>query len=126
MNWEDYPNFTEDEFRCKCGCGRADMDPVFMNRLQLVRSSVAFGFPVTSGFRCDEYDKSIGGKGVHPTGKAVDLHLYGEQAFAVQSIIERFGIYRIGLKQHGSRQNRFIHLDCVDDPDHPSPWVWTY
>ena len=33
IDWNDYPNFTEKEFLCQCGCGRADMDQDFMDRL---------------------------------------------------------------------------------------------
>ena len=37
INWDAYPNFTEDEFRCKCGCGRAVINvenrPFPLNRM---------------------------------------------------------------------------------------------
>ena len=37
MDWSVYRNFRKDEFTCKCGCGRADMQPSFMGRLQALR-----------------------------------------------------------------------------------------
>lgn len=125
IDW-NYPNFTEDEFRCSCGCGRADMKAPFMNRLQLLRSACGFAFPVTSGFRCEEYDKLIGGAGVHPLGEAGDLNLWGGKINIIVSHLSRLGINRFGLSQTGDYKKRFIHLDTLISEDHPSPWNWTY
>lgn len=126
IDWNEYPNFTEDEFRCKCGCGRADMKHAFMNRLQLLRTACGFAFPVTSGFRCPEYDKLIGGADVHPSGEAGDLNLWGGKINIVVSHLARLGVNRFGLSQTGDYKDRFIHLDTVVDDKHPSPWIWTY
>ena len=126
LDWNEYPNFSEDEFRCSCGCGRADMDPHFMGRLQHVRTMAGFGFPVSSGFRCPEYDELKGGAGVHPFGQAVDLQLSGSRALTVISLAYQFGIPRIGNKQHGPHPKRFIHLDTLIKPGHPTPWLWSY
>ena len=130
LNWNAYPNFTEDEFRCKCGCGRADMKPQFLNFVQLLRTACGFPFVITSGFRCEKHDSSIGGAGVHPSGQACDLNVYGVQALAILDHRKRFGFNRIGLKQTGRFNSRFVHIDTLtknaDGDDIPSPWVWTY
>tara|TARA_R110000765_G_scaffold424614_2_gene535813 strand:+ start:822 stop:1205 length:384 start_codon:yes stop_codon:yes gene_type:complete len=126
INWDAYTNFTADEFRCKCGCGFVAMDGDFMSRIQLVRSSVGFAMPVTSGFRCHKHDEKIGGAGVHPTGQAADFNLHGSQVFEVVAVAAKFGLHRIGLNQKGLRVNRFIHLDNLVDDKHPTPWIWTY
>ncbi len=101
---------------------------IFMDRLEALRSQLDFPFIVSSGFRAASHDKSIGGAGVHPTGRAVDLAIYGEWAFRVIALAGEAGFTGIGAKQHGPRQRRFIHLDDLpeDDPLHPRPWVWTY
>lgn len=64
--------FTDKEMACS-HCGMEMMSREFMRRLDFVRT--AFGKPliVTSGYRCPEWDKEIGGKGNHPTGEAADL-----------------------------------------------------
>jgi hypothetical protein len=49
MTFEQYPNFSESEFQCRCGCGAADMQPAFMQALQDVRSDFGKPMPVTSG-----------------------------------------------------------------------------
>lgn len=126
INWDDYKNFTKEEFTCKCGCGRADMKPAFMNRLQMLRDFASFSFPINSGFRCLDYDNSIDGAGVHPSGEAGDLGLSGKRALVIVSNAVRFGFIRIGVKQHGPHHKRFIHLDSLIDADHPSPWIWSY
>ncbi len=126
LNWNDYPNFTEDEFMCKCGCDRADMDKEFMRKLQALRFMLAFPFIVTSGFRCEIYDLSIGGKGAHPTGQAVDLNVWGERVNRIVAQAPVFGFDRIGAKQKGDKNKRFIHLDNIKFPKFPSPWFWTY
>lgn len=76
MNWEDYPNFTEDEFRCPC-CGEATMNRLFMDTLQHLRVIYGKGIIISSGFRCLTYNESIGGGAPHPTGKASDIPIYG-------------------------------------------------
>jgi uncharacterized protein YcbK (DUF882 family) len=122
IDWSDYPNFTEAEMRCHCGCGQGDMDPTFMAALQRVRN--AFGRPmsVTSGFRCKDYDKRIGGAGVHPTGQAADIAISGENVYHLLSAA--ITMRGIGLKQHGAHATRFIHLDMTDGPMRPR--IWSY
>ncbi len=75
INWDAYPNFSEAEFMCKCGCGRADMQPEFLYRIQLLRTACGFPFRITSGFRCEEHDRAEKGAGVHPSGLACDINV---------------------------------------------------
>lgn len=76
INWNDYPNFSEAEFACKCGkCGgRADMHPDFMEKLQSLRD-VAGPLHITSGFRCPEHptEKRKPKPGAHSIGRAADI-----------------------------------------------------
>jgi uncharacterized protein YcbK (DUF882 family) len=127
LDWSTYPNFTENEFRCKgkdCCGGRADMDPGFMERLQKIRSLHRVPIIITSGFRCAAYDKSIRGAGVHPTGHAADIAVYGSLAHKLVRLALNLGMTGKGEKQHGPHAERFIHLD---DLQHGlRPWVWTY
>ena len=118
-HWDAYRYFKRHEFECKCGCGRADMDPAFVALLGRLRDSVGWPLIVTSGFRCPEHDMAIGGKGNHSTGLAVDLATAGtKERYAIIKWAMANGIERIGVG------DGFVHLDNV--PHKPRPVLWTY
>jgi len=125
INWSDYPNFTEAEMRCHCGCGRADMNPEFMEILQRVRRFYSRPMPVTSGYRCPNFDQSIGGAGVHPTGNAADISVAGQLSFELLIAAVGMNIRGIGFKQHGPYDQRFMHLDTFTGPLRPRIWTYT-
>jgi uncharacterized protein YcbK (DUF882 family) len=130
-DWLRYPNFEEDEFRCKCGCGLADMDDGFINWLQEMRIVAGFPFSVSSGFRCPKYNSIVsrtGPHGPHTTGKASDILVFGRQARKIDKLSHDFYMTGIGLKQHGPLRDRFIHLDNLLDSETegPRPWIWSY
>lgn len=54
-------NFSEDEIRCKCGCGLAAIDPQFMNLLQALRDAYGKPLRIVSGVRCLSHNKAEGG-----------------------------------------------------------------
>lgn len=130
IDWSHYPNFTEDEFRCRCGCGRADMDPRFMKKLQDARTELGFAFPVSSGFRCPDYNERIsttGRSGPHTTGHAVDIAVSGNRARRIIGTSDLLGFTGLGAKQHGPYDKRFVHLDDLQPHQHmPRPHTWTY
>lgn len=121
----DWQYFTEDELRCKCGCGEVMMNPSFMHRLDDMRRKAGFPFVVTSGYRCPDYNdrvSSTGPDGPHTTGKAVDIAVQGNQAHEVLRLAMLHGIKGVGVSQKGD--SRFLHLDIIDD--FPRPNVWSY
>ncbi len=131
IDWDDYKNFSRTEFLCKCGCGRADMDPGFMANLQKVRQYFGRALVVTSGFRCPDHNDAVshsGRDGPHTTGRAVDLAIAGEDAFfVIQEAIESGEFTGVGVKQKGAWGGRFIHLDNLEnDAGSPRPRVWSY
>lgn len=131
IDWSVYPNFTEEEFRCKCGeCGEASMDPLFMTKLQNIRNFVGFPITISSGYRCPEYNDAIsssGRAGPHTSGKASDLQVSGGEALQVIMAALTEGLTGIGLNQRGPHLKRFLHLDLLEgSPQRPRPWVWTY
>lgn len=125
IDWSNYPNFSESEFTCHCGCGQTNMDELFLNKLQRLRMLVGKPITISSGYRCDAHNASIGGGPEHPLGKAADIVCYGEHA---RNILRHSGEFtRIGVKQKGDMSKRFIHLGTADDRDGvQSPWVWSY
>ena len=127
IDWSKFANFTEAEFVCKCGCGRADMKESFMGRLQRIRDVYRRPMTITSGYRCSDYNARIsntGRAGPHTTGRAVDIAVSGENAFRLLTAAMSRDVRGIGLKQHGLHGKRFIHLDDLEGSLRPR--VWTY
>jgi len=126
IDWSKYPNFSEDEFRCKgtnCCGGRADMDADFLDRLQQLRLRVAFPFTITSGYRCPAHNarvSSTGRTGPHTTGKAADIAVNGPQRFEIMASFAGFGFTGVGVAK------TFIHLDTLGADEAPRPTSWTY
>jgi uncharacterized protein YcbK (DUF882 family) len=130
IDWDKYPNFIENEFVCRCGCGQAKMKSSFLEFLQDLRTTLGFPFIVNSGYRCPEYNAEISRTGLygpHTYGEAVDLRVFGGHAVAlVGSAIEQ-GFSGVGLDQTGKVKNRYVHLDTIEPGGaHPRPWIWTY
>jgi hypothetical protein len=113
-------NFDSKEFACKCGCGEDNVSPELVRKLQKLRNAVGFPFLITSGMRCPEHNKAVGGKpdSAHVLGYGVDI--------AVSNSSDRFKLIepaftwfdRIGI------DGEFVHLDC--DQTKPSDVMWVY
>lgn len=122
-----WPHFTPDELRCKCGCGRCDMAPAFLDRLEALRT--AFGRPLTisSGYRCAAHNSNplvskTGAAGPHTTGRAVDILIGRAAAFdLVLRHLAPLGFTGVGVKQNGDV--RYVH---VDDLAEGRPAFWSY
>lgn len=125
MDWALYPNFSENEFRCRHS-GVLQMSPEFMARLQRLR--LGFGAPmrVTSGYRHPthpiEAAKAV--PGAHSTGRAADIGVQGADALRLIALAADLGFTGIGVQQKGG--GRFIHLDDLEGPAWPRPTVWSY
>jgi zinc D-Ala-D-Ala carboxypeptidase len=123
MDWSLYPNFSEDEFKCR-HCGKVQMNPVFIHRLQTLRNLYGKPMRITSGYRCPQHPveaKKIT-PGVHSLGLAADIGVDGSDAYKLLQLAFDVGFTGIGVNQRG--QARFIHIDCLDAP--PRPNVWSY
>ncbi len=122
MNWDKWPNFSEREFKCGCGCGRADMDPEFMDKLQAVRDAYGLPMTVSSGFRCEGHNHAVGGApgSMHLKGRAADIAIAG--ADARDLLFNALPVMNgVGVKQRGPWNGRFLHLD-----DRELKAIWTY
>ena len=118
-----WKHFTEEELACPCNCG-LEMNNVFMEKVVQMRKTAGFPFSVTSGARCQAYDESIGGRGPHRTGRALDIRISGTDAFELVRLGYLFGMKGFGIKQHGDHGSRFIHIDDLDYGTRP--WIWSY
>jgi len=124
------PHFSKEELTCKCGCGMLP-DPIFMNKVELLRVTVGFPFPVNSAARCAKHNKAVSGTGEdgpHTTGHAIDLGLSGAKALTVLNTALRMGVFTgIGINQKGNYPGRFVHLDDLPNaPGQPRPHIWSY
>ena len=136
MTASKWENFTEEELTCPCGCGRQEMDDIFMQEMVERRKECGFAWPVTSGFRCPEYNDEIYVRrgfekgahlsGPHTTGRAMDILLSRKKAdIADRSVVISGIVTGRGWKQHG--KNRFLHFDNLPNADgQPRPTIFSY
>jgi uncharacterized protein YcbK (DUF882 family) len=127
MKVKSSKHFTENELKCKGGCGRAEMDADFMVKLEQIREYLGKPMLLSSAYRCPDYNKNVsstGENGPHTTGKAVDILCYGNDALELINLVTDVGINGLGISQKGSLSSRFIHIDDIEVGNRP--WVWTY
>lgn len=92
--WQDVPNFTREEFRCKCGGVYCDGFPAEPSRklvtlAQTVRSHFNAPAVVSSGVRCSTHNANVGGvaNSRHQTGCAMDFSVRGVPAGQVLEFV---------------------------------------
>lgn len=123
MDWSKYPNFSPSEFACK-HCGRVEMKPEFMEKLQKLRTELNKPMFISSGYRCPEHpiEAKKSSPGAHSSGLAADIAVQGNTAHEVLKLALAMGFTGIGVNQKGS--GRFLHLDLMQE--FPRPNVWSY
>ena len=123
MNWQDYPNFSEAEFKCS-HCGKVSMNPDFLRKLQMLRTAFAKPMRITSGYRCPQHpiEAAKSQPGAHASGCAADVGVQGSDAYELLRLAFHFQFTGIGVQQKGG--GRFIHLDTLIES--PRPNVWSY
>ena len=133
IEWTQVEYFKRSEFACHCGeCDSTgdEMNMEFIFALDQLRERQGTAMIITSGYRCPEYNDRIsttGRNGPHTTGRAADISVSGERAFHLILQCNLGGWMKgIGINQKGPHNKRFIHLDDLEEPDHPRPRVWTY
>mgnify|MGYP002641066799 FL=1 len=123
MDWNNYPNFSEDEFKCS-HCGKVDMQPAFMASMQQLRNMYGKPMAITSGYRCPDHpiEAKKSTPGAHASGEACDIGVQGTDAYHLLRLALALDFTGIGVQQKGG--GRFIHLDTLCNP--PRPNVWSY
>lgn len=120
-------DFSEWEFRCKCGCGICNVSNEFVQKLQTVRTLAGISFTISSGCRCLEYNRSIDRSkdtSDHVTSKDIQCEGADIQCFdsisrlKIISAAITSGFKRIGIAKS------FIHLGMKKD--NPQNVLWTY
>lgn len=96
--WNDIKHFNKDEFACKCGGRYCDGFPVEIEKrvvevLDTVREYAGKPVVVSSGVRCKNHNKSVGGVGnsYHMKGRAADFSVCGYSAQTTINIVNALG-----------------------------------
>lgn len=130
-DWDEFTSFNRQEMECR-HTGEAFMDSDFMYRLQALRDK--FGpMRITSAYRSASHPIEVNKKlpGAHNTGRAVDVAVSHDKAYALIRIATQMGFTGIGVQQRGN--GRFIHLDDITDTEtfangktYVRPTIWSY
>lgn len=119
-------NFSEWEFRCKCGCGTCIVDPGFILKLQKARDLADIPFPINSGCRCWEHNRNTGGSTLSDHLTHEDMACEGADIFCDRSsnrykIIE--AAFLLGFRRVGIHKT-FVHLGTAKR--NPQGVLWVY
>lgn len=104
-------NFKLSEFQCPC-CGKSNISEELVQNLQQLRDRYGEPIFITSGVRCAEYNRRVGGywDSPHLKGLAVDI-VARINPVTMAYLADELGCFRIGV------YDRHTHLDIVK----PSP-----
>ncbi len=134
IDWK-WPHFTPWELRADRDDARRDkfetfLDSEFLDKLERLRVVLGFPLIVASYYRSPEYNDAHSGTGLtgpHTTGRAIDIQIYGGRMFDLLAFLKLHKFTGVGVRQHGPRESRFIHLDDLPHgPGCPRPWGWSY
>jgi uncharacterized protein YcbK (DUF882 family) len=112
-------HFSRQEFACKCGCGFDTVDIGLIDPLEYVRSKFGARVTITSGCRCEAYNKKVGGsqRSQHRLGRAADIVVDGVPAALVYDLLVNSPFSsNISLGKYET----FTHVDTRTD----SPKRW--
>lgn len=110
-------HFNIREFRCKCGKNHVTViDPRLIDKLERLYSSLgAVKGIITSGYRCSDHDKAVGGNGYgqHTKGTACDIIFYGKNGKPISSKIVSCKAQDLGFTGIANITKDYIytHLD---------------
>lgn len=135
-DYSQTPNFTAHEFACPCGkCGLdgTQMDRFLVETLQRLRDTWRNALPVSSGLRCPEHNRLVGGAlhSAHLYGRAADLAVGdGLEAYRLvyDALQHGLALTGVGVKQHGGA-GRLLHFDNCQPGEFKMiarPRIWSY
>lgn len=67
---------NEAKFKCPC-CGKGDIDARIKGKLRMLERLLMSNITITSGYRCENYNREVGGveDSKHTKGLAVDFYV---------------------------------------------------
>lgn len=109
----DSPFFTRNEMACQCGCGFDTVDSELLNILNCIRTYFDSPVIITSGCRCAEHNKKIGGapKSLHTQARAADFYVKGVPLETVHEFCTTLVDGSCGLGYYPREHGGWIHID---------------
>jgi uncharacterized protein YcbK (DUF882 family) len=101
-------NFTDAELRCRCGCGVNLCTDMLVNALETLRADLGLPVGITSGYRCAEHNRAVGGEpnSYHLRGLAADVTVKGMAPVHVYEVARKIPAFGgFGLA------STFLHVD---------------
>lgn len=115
-DWTKFKYFKKEEFKCQCGgkyCNGypAEMNPKLVNILEGLRKYFGKPVDVTSGLRCKQHNKNVGGisNSQHQYGNAADIYIPGVDKAKIKA-----KAYELGAKYvyYGTaRMGEAVHIN---------------
>lgn len=104
-----FDSASDGKLSCSCGCGGTVTSQLLMTALTVIRVHFNKPITITSGYRCQAYNKRVGGasKSQHLTGNAVDFQVKGVAPSEVQRYIREVWPHTFGM----GKGSDFTHLD---------------
>lgn len=105
-------NFSRHEFECKCGCGEAIIEWPLVMALQRLRDLAGVPIVITSGYRCPDHNKAVGGArgSYHLRGMAADIRIGELDVAEMYRLAEKVYDFEFGgIGRYTAA--RFIHVD---------------
>jgi len=102
------PHFNLSEFACPC-CKRVMLHPKLLAKLVELRDVLEKPVYITSGYRCFEYNRKVGGvaNSYHLIGLAVDIKVKDINLIQLLAYAEEIDFAGIGFYE----KKNFLHLD---------------
>ncbi len=124
---KEFKAYDAENFKCKCGCGKTVTGLFWINFMNYLYAQTKKYYHVTSGVRCEEHNRYIGGKdywskGVHKlsdhvTELAIDVDYSTlEERSEISFWASNFGIQR-QIVYAGNKT--FIHLSINEELTNP-------
>ena len=110
-----FKHFTNDEFRCPC-CEElppAGMSTKLLDLLDDLREKVGTSVYVSSGYRCESHNSSVGGvpHSYHVLGMAADIFVIGFSPVEVARFCISCGFTGLGI------YDDFVHVDVRESDE---------
>ena len=120
-------HFRAYEFDCKCLiCTKTIIDDDLLDLLDVLRDELGFPIIVTSGYRCDAYQRQLtdvgyetsSGRSEHQEGRAADIKTGHHSGEELEKAARKVGFKTVG------RGSVFIHVDLRADK--VRAWKYSY
>ena len=108
-------HFKKEEFMCKCGCKTNLINMKIIHILENLREMVKKPIIITSGYRCYNHNKKIGGKenSAHLFGLAADFYVLGISTSIAWVLLEKHNNIS-GMGHYLDTVPKIIHIDIKD------------